>query len=124
MYLGSAALMPFDSKSYIGQVFSAMKLGLAVDEQRGCKHLQPAKELRDFVGAWCHFWAHTMPPFAGVGNKKDWTEVHWEQLPLHEQVIDAESNLPDGSAAVSDVGREINEHDDQTGDQEMEGFGL
>jgi hypothetical protein len=66
-----------------------MKLGLAVDEQRWCKHLQTAKKMRDFVVAWCHFWARTRPPFAGVGNQKDWTEVHWEQLPMHELVIDA-----------------------------------
>jgi len=63
--------MPFDSKSYIGQLFSAMKLGLTGDEQRGCTHLQTAKKLRNFVVAWCHFWSHTMPPFISLGNKKD-----------------------------------------------------
>jgi hypothetical protein len=89
---GQRTHMPFDSKSYIGQLFSAMKLGLAVDEQRRCKHLQTAKKLRDFVVAWCHFYAHTSPPFVHLGNKKDWTSVQWEQLPMHELVIDAESD--------------------------------
>jgi hypothetical protein len=93
----------------------------SVDEQRGCKHLQTAKKLRDFVVAWCHFWSHTKSPFVCVGNKKDWTSVKWEQLPMHELVINTESNLSDGSTAVSDGGGEINEHDDQPEDQEMEG---
>jgi hypothetical protein len=174
---GQRTHMPFDSKSYIGQLFSAMKLGLAVDEQRRCKHLQTAKKLRDFVVAWCHFYAHTSPPFVHLGNKKDWTSVQWEQLPMHELVIDAESDqgVPvsvhvaafshvcdvvlylqtpaepkpgrlaeisrgqstpahadfshvcvwagqsDGRTAVSDGGGQINEHDDQPEDQEMEG---
>lgn len=118
---GQRTHMPFDSKSYIGQLFSAMKLGLAVDEQRRCKHLQTAKKLRDFVVAWCHFYSHTRPPFVHLGNKKDWTSVQWEQLPMHELVIDAESNLSDGSTAVSDGGGEIREHDNQPEDQEMEG---
>lgn len=110
---GQRTHMPFDPKSYIGQLFSAMKLGLAVDEQRRCKHLQTAKKLRDFVVAWCHFYAHTRPPFVRLGNKKDWTSVQWEQLPMHELVIDAESD--------QGVPGQINEHDDQPEDQEMEG---
>jgi hypothetical protein len=118
---GQRAHMPLDSKLYIVQFFSAMKLGLAVEEQRRCKHLQTAKKLRDFVVAWCHFYAHTKVPFQGIGNKKDWNSVQWEQLPMHELVIDAESNLSDGSTAVSDGGGEISEHDNQPEDQEMEG---
>ena len=117
---GQRTHMAFDSKSFIGQLFSAMKLG-QTGEQRGCKHLQTAKQVRDFVVAWCHFYSHTRPPFVGLGNKKDWTSVQWEQLPMHELVIDAESNLSDGSTAVSDGCGEINEHDDKPEDQEMEG---
>ena len=40
---------------------------------------------------------------------------------MHELVINAESNLSDGSTTVSDGGGEINEHDDQSEDPEMEG---
>ena len=80
---GQRTHMPFDKQSYIGQLFSAMKLGLSVDQQRRCKHMQTAHLFRDFIVAYCHFFSYIDPPFIRVGPRKDWTFVQWEQLPAH-----------------------------------------
>jgi hypothetical protein len=89
---GQRTHMPFDKQSYIGQLFSAMKLGLPADQQRRCKHMQTPQLLRDFIVGYCHFYSYTDPPFIRVGPRKDWTSDQWEQLRMHGLPVSAESD--------------------------------
>ena len=133
---GQRAHMPYDTQSYLGQLYVSLSELLDPRVVQACKHMHSPKALRDFVVGWCFFWQRCYPPFQALGPRQHWTIDQWEDLPMHE--IEGEDGLcprpvvapahgdsvVEKDAGASDdedeAGYQMEEDDDERGPQDTE----